>query len=461
MALPLRVTLSPERLDVVPGDAPTVAVTVTNTSDVVEHYVIDPLGLPEGWQARVEPEVTKLRPGETGTASITFGVRREPPAPAVSQVLGVLVRSRYREDVSCCEELPLTVAPVDRVALRIEPEVASGGRSAWYAVDVTNTGNTPVRLRLTATDPERRVLAQFQPPTVDLPTGTTVRALLTVKAPVPWNREKQRTLNIEAVGVGVAGQIRASFVQRPRFASRLTRVAGLAGGVLVLAAAVVVAALIARPGPSATPPTTPVAGADTGPSSGGNPVPAPSATAPAATPTAPTVTPTVAATPDVTSAAPSRPRDIDLTRPPGVSEGFVPSDAFREQGILLSGKPDPDGPPECATATATAVRVDGSGNRFLTAARPDGTGVCDFVPVQIRFVEPAASVEIRLGGSGERRLEVVYRDLSRTVEDDLTAEDDGRRGGIDYVVVRGLPADLTPVPPPAALQRLQFTPLPR
>ncbi|MFC6016052.1 hypothetical protein ACFP2T_07580 [Plantactinospora solaniradicis] len=464
MALPLRVTLSPDRLDVAPGDAPVIEVTVSNTSDVVEHYVVDTLGLPDGWRARTEPDVTKLRPGETGTASITFEVRRDPPAPAGSHVLGVLLRSRYRDDVSCCEELPLTIAPVDQVAIRIEPEVATGGRTARYDVALTNAGNTPLRLRLAATDPERRVLAQFQPPTVDLPLGTTVRALLSVKAPIPWNREKQRALRIEASGVGVVAHTGATFVQRPRFASRLTRVAGMAGGVLVLAAAVVLAAVIARPDtPAATTPT-PLAGGGTAPTAGGNPAQSPSATpAPSAPSGTPTMggTPTTGATPTVTGAEPPREREIDLTRPfADTGGGIVPSDAFRSDGILLSGLPDRDGPAECLTATAVAVRGDGSGGWFLTGAQADDPSACNFVPVQVRFVVPAAAAEVVLAGDGKRRLEVVYRDLSRSIQDGLTAADDGRHGGIDYLLIRGLPADLTAEPPPAAVERLRFTPVP-
>ena len=37
MALPMRVTVSPDRVDADPGDAVTIEVTVRNTSDIVEH----------------------------------------------------------------------------------------------------------------------------------------------------------------------------------------------------------------------------------------------------------------------------------------------------------------------------------------------------------------------------------------------------------------------------------------
>jgi hypothetical protein len=184
----------------------------------------------------------------------------------------------------------------------------------------------------------------------------------------------------------------------------------------------------------------------------------------AVTPPTPTPQTTGAATP-TTAAAPgtaATPRTVDLTRPGGAAgSGIVASDAFRSEGILLSGRPDPDGPAECLDATAVAIQRDGSGATFLTAAKPDDPTACNFVPVQIRFVDPAASAKVVLGGTGNRRLEVYYRDLSHSLETDLEGADDGRRGGIDFVMVRGLPADLTSTPPVTAIRTITFAPLAR
>jgi hypothetical protein len=459
MAFPLRVSVTPDRLDASPGEALTVEVAVRNTSDIVEHYVIDLLGLPPGATARPEPEVTKLRPGESGAATVRLAIPQQPPAPAGHYPLGVLVRSRYREDVSRCEDLPLTVAPLHRIAVRVAPEVATGRGSARYTVEVANTGNTRVRLRLDATDPERRVGSSFQPGELDLVPGTAAQALLSVRAPVPWNREKQRALKVAATGVGVHGEMNVTFVQRPRFASKLARVAGMVGAVLVMGGAVVAAALILRPEEKPTVTPTPVASAGLNPTTG-QPIPVPTTEG---APSAPAVPTTGAATP--TGAGPNAvgtPRTVDLTRPGGQpGSGIIASDAFRDQGILLSGDPDRDGPPECLDATAVAIQRDAGGNSFLTAAKPNDPTACTFVPVQIRFVDPASSAKVVLGGSGNRRLEVSYRDLSQSIETDLEGTDDGRHGGIDFVVVRGLPADLTNVPPAAAVRGITFAPMQR
>lgn len=470
MALPMRVTLSPDRVDAGPGDAVAIEVTVRNTSDIVEHYVIDTLGLPDGAVASSEPDVTKLRPGETGTATVRLAVGNEPPAAAGLYVLGVVVRSRYRDEVSRCEELPLSVAQVDSVMVRVEPEIATGGRSAQYTVEVANGGNTPVRLRLSSTDPERKVTAAFQPPTLDLPPGAVGRAHLSVRAAVPWNKEKQRALRVEAAGVDakgdtVKGDGGATFVQRPRFASKLTRIAGMIGAVLVLAGAVVAAAVISSGGDE--PESKPTPASDVGnspaapPNQGPSPAASPGAPSAAPSPTATSPSATAAPTsPTPSTAAIATPRQIDLTRPGGKpASGVLASDAFIADGLILGGAPDPDAT-QCQDATAVAVRGEDASSRFLTAARPDDPAACNQIPVQIRFRDGASSVQVMLGGRGTRRMEVAYRDLSRTIETDLQASDDGRHGGIDYVIIRGLPeGPANPEPPPAAVRTVTFTPM--
>ena len=92
-------------------------------------------------------------------------------APAGTYVLGVLVKSKYSDQVSRCVELPVEVAVVNGMTVQAAPEIALGGTSGTFAADLTNSGNAALHLRLTATDPERRVSARFAPDTVELAPG--------------------------------------------------------------------------------------------------------------------------------------------------------------------------------------------------------------------------------------------------------------------------------------------------
>ena len=222
MTLPLRVTVAPERADAAPGDNLQFDLTVRNASDIVEHYAVEMLGLPDGATVRTEPDVAKLRPAETGTLTVKVALPVQPPAPAGTYVVGALVRSKYRHDVSRCVEVPIELASVEQITVKVTPEVVNGGRTGQFTLELANGGNAPVRLYLTATDPERRVSAAFQPPSVDLPPGSNTRALLSVGAQLPWNREVQRQLTISAsqeVPGAVPATATATFIQQPRIAS--------------------------------------------------------------------------------------------------------------------------------------------------------------------------------------------------------------------------------------------------
>ncbi|MGN9911786.1 COG1470 family protein [Phytohabitans sp. LJ34] len=454
MALPLRVTVSINRIDAAPGDRFNFDVTLRNTSDIVEHYVVEMLGLPAGATARVEPDVAKLRPGETATATVQLAVPEQSPAAAGLYTLGVLVRSRYRPEVSRCEEFPLTLAAVDDLAVRVDPEVATGGRGARYTVQVTNGGNLPVRLALGASDPERRVASTFEPPVLDLPQGATAHSFLSVHAPVPWNKEKQRVLTVEAVGGGARGTGTATFVQRPRFASKLVRTAGMVGAVVAVVGAVLAGALIARggeeePDPGATgPPGVATSG----------PAVVPPASPSAAAPPSPSAPPTTEA-PSPTGPPPPDPQVVDVTQPFGEpANGVLDDDAFRRRGLLISGAPEQGVRQECANAFSVAVTGDANSGRSLSAALSNNENECTDVPVLIRLRVSVSTIQVTVAGDEEtRQLEVFYKDNTRFVENDLTVTPEERRTEIDFLVVRGLPAADGTVPA-AQIVEIRFTP---
>jgi len=456
MAVPLRVGVTPDRADTGPGEALAVEVSVRNTSDVVEHYGIELLGLPEHTAARVEPDVIKLRPGEAGTAAVRITLGADPPATAGLYTVGVLVRSRYRDEISRCEELAINVAVVQQIGLRVDPEVATGKRSAKYRVQVYNASNVPVRLMLAATDPERRVKARFNPPMIGLYPGDTTEAALAVRAPVPWNREMQRPLKLEAGGDGAYGAIPAAFLQRPRFASRLGKVAGAIGALAVLVAAILGAAVISKqvqppwaekgsPQETATAAPTPPTGAAT----------TPGASTPASQPGGGQSSPSVGPSAPPSSAKPGGGiQEVDLTKP---GPGKVDSDAFGAQGLTLSGAPDDGGEAGCTGATALAVRGEANA-RFLAASLPDKPESCNTTPVMLIFNPRVAKVEVTFATPGDRVIEAAFTDHTRLPVTGSAVGDDGSHGGIAYIIIGGKAGpDGKPVPP--MLKGVKYTQL--
>jgi hypothetical protein len=481
VTLPLRVTIAPERADAAPGDNLQFDVTVRNASDIVEHYGVELLGLPDGATVRTEPDAAKLRPAESGTLTVRVALPVQPPAPAGTYVVGALVRSKYRHDVSRCVEVPIELAGVEQITVTTTPEIVTGGRGGQFTVQVANEGNSPVRLRLAATDPERRVTTRFQPPSVDLPPGATAQALLTVSAPLPWNREKQRRLTVTAGPGGPGaplGTSTATFVQKPRFASKFAKFAGVGAVVAVLAAAIAVPTLLSRRGdgggggggdkkdpaavtaPVALPPVS-VAAGQAQPSAPATTTAAPSVAAPppgdgGASPTVPADSAAASAT---AGEPPAATREVDLTTPPA---GVVASDFFRPQGFLVGADPGTIAVSGCADARSAAVVADPAGGKFLTSSTADDPAKCHQVPLMIDFLPetPAGAVTLTALRPGTLVLDVAYRDLNRATLPTLAVPADQAKahGGVDFVLVRPSPANGA-TPTPVAVTKLAVAPI--
>jgi hypothetical protein len=298
---------------------------------------------------------------------------------------------------------------------------------------------------------------------VDLPPGTSAQALLTVEAPLPWNKEKQRQLSITAnpdLPGAAANTATATFVQRPRFASKFAKVGGIAAGVVVLAAAIAVPAVIAKTNEkqqdpaAANQPNVPTAAVPL-PSAAAPEAPAESSEAPQPTSEAPAPSEEPSTPPSATTDAGggNTAREVDLTSPP---DGVVASDVFRDQGFLVGGDPGTAAVAGCEEARSAAVVTGPTGQRFLTSSAADNPARCNTVPLEIDFLPdaPAGSVEVTPLTAGALAMEVTYVDLSRSTEPTLAVPADKAkvRGGIKAALLRPTAAD------PVAVTAIKFSP---
>ncbi len=145
------------------GAAIAVAVTITNTDDVISGYTLRCLGVDPAWVRMDHPEPT-LFPGETTTVTVTIDLPAE--LPAGERRVAVQVRELTGLQRTTVEELVIDVAGAPRVDLRLEPSIATGGRWAVFGVTVENNGNTTVDGAVVGSDPEHAITFTFEPPGV-------------------------------------------------------------------------------------------------------------------------------------------------------------------------------------------------------------------------------------------------------------------------------------------------------
>jgi hypothetical protein len=337
-------------------------------------------------------------PGDAGTVKVRISLPDGSDAQAGRHILGMLVRSPYHGDISRCEEFDLHVVPVAALTMTAHPQVVVGGWSGKFALNLTNSGNTPLSVALTCTDPEDAVLFSFRPRHPTVQPGGSTRVRMNVRATRPWTgTQVRRALTVRAkADPDLSAEQALTFVQRPQLAAGLLRLLAMALGVAVMAAAVIIGALLVRHNNNK--PQVP------GPDDAHK---LPGVTVPSAPPgeKPPGVKPPPGEKPEPRSTnVPDGPNVtiVDFSRrangePAG--DRIIAGDEYAKGGVTLTTDTQV-APTGCKDATALALRTNQTLGSFLTSARPAGVDLCNTQPIRVTFTKPAKEVRLTYGGLG-------------------------------------------------------------
>lgn len=177
------VDVSPRRLDVLPGTPQHLAVTITNTTEVIGGYTLRILGADPGWVETTD-QTFSLFPEESRTLDIAITV--PPGIPAGERRIAIQLRELTPPERSSIDEVVLVVPEAPALQVRADPMAQQAGRSARFSLLVDNTGNTLVRGRLAGTDAEGKVRYAFSPPQLTLAPGEHTVVDLKVRARQPF-----------------------------------------------------------------------------------------------------------------------------------------------------------------------------------------------------------------------------------------------------------------------------------
>ena len=245
-------------LSVEPGGQGRTLVTVRNLGTIVEGFRLEVLGEGVSEWAEVSPPEVQVYPEQEATAVVVFS----PPAGNTTRSgtfpFAVRAESVVDADTSAVAEGDLEIGRVFGLQSKITPVTSSGRWRGKHFIEITNWGNAPVRLKLTAADPDERMAFLIGPEVMDLPLGVTGHAQLRVRTLKPFLRGSQVRLPFQLVAepdppevpTGPPSMIpnprRATldgaFVQRPI----LSKLSVTLAAVLVLALGGLVAFLLTR-----------------------------------------------------------------------------------------------------------------------------------------------------------------------------------------------------------------------
>lgn len=181
------VTVDADTVTVEPGGQASVTVRVRNLSSIVEGFRLDVLGEASGW-ARVLPERIEVLPQGEAMATVLFTPPSGVNTRAGQVPFGVRVVSQVDAGSSAVAEGDIQVGNVSLSQAKITPATSKGRFSARHRVEFSNWGNTPVRLKLEASDPDQALAFLIAPEFLDLPLGAAGSARIKVRARKPFMR---------------------------------------------------------------------------------------------------------------------------------------------------------------------------------------------------------------------------------------------------------------------------------
>ena len=177
--MPGALTLLSPLVSASPGGDAVAELTIRNTGTVVDQFAFNVVGDAAAW-ARCDPPFVSLFPGAEETVRVRFNPPRSSAVTAGTIPYGVRVTAQEDPDYSQVEEGALRIEGFAQVQARVVPRTSEGKRRATHRVEVTNGGNSPVSVDLSALDPDNLLVFDVEPAQLHLGPGATEVARLKV-----------------------------------------------------------------------------------------------------------------------------------------------------------------------------------------------------------------------------------------------------------------------------------------
>ncbi len=194
------VSLETPQLTVEPGGQGRTMITVRNLGTIVEGFTLQVLGEGVADWAEITPPEVQVYPEQEATAVVVFS----PPAGSATQSgtfpFAVRAESVVNPETSAVAEGDLEIGRVFGLQAKITPVTSSGRWRGKHFLEITNWGNAPVQLKLTAADQDQKLAFLIGPEVLDLPLGVTGHARLSVRTLSPFLRGAQLRLPFQVVG---------------------------------------------------------------------------------------------------------------------------------------------------------------------------------------------------------------------------------------------------------------------
>jgi hypothetical protein len=200
----LNASLSEAQLSVDPGAEAGAEIRVRNNGSVVDRANLVVLGIVSAW-ATVEPSTISLFPKQDGVARIRFRPPRTSQTPAGPVPFAVQATSQTDNRTTYVANGSIEVHPFYELATKLTPVTSRGRRLTVHSLAITNRGNTPVEIAVTAADPDDALECSLESAALSVEPGATGAVALHVETRkrFAWGPARPHPFHVRAESAGV------------------------------------------------------------------------------------------------------------------------------------------------------------------------------------------------------------------------------------------------------------------
>jgi hypothetical protein len=189
---PFEVALADQMVDATPGQQASVLLSAKNISGRVEKGRLAIVGDIGRWGS-LDPTEVSLFPGETADSRLTFLIPRKPTPVAGAHLFAVSVTTHGETAESGHVNGQVNVAPFVHITTDIRPRTSRDPDAGRHRVEVSNSGNAPVVVRVAAKDPDDALVITIAPNTLSIAPDSA--AIAVVEARVKPEHDR-RTVDV-------------------------------------------------------------------------------------------------------------------------------------------------------------------------------------------------------------------------------------------------------------------------
>ena len=232
------VELATPTIDADPGEESEVGILVYNTGLDDEAFDLEVIGSPAPWSF-LDPAIVRIPGGGAGTSRLVLRPPRTCEIPAGPMPFSIRLSARTEPDRDEIADGTLDIAPYEAFTARLVPDVLDVGVRARVRVEVTNDGNVPIVVSISANSPDDELALRVEDDSVLVPAGSTAEVRIRIH---PRHRRLVGRGDAALFTVRLESLIRVATLSgrvRPKGAAVSVTLRAILGG-LILAGAIVV-----------------------------------------------------------------------------------------------------------------------------------------------------------------------------------------------------------------------------